>query len=184
MLFTSGIEMKRIVCFFLLFFLIGSNVFSQNLEKLYILQKNDEGCLFFIHQQKLTVEKNSLAKKDLNFDVTLFCHKDSATLRFTYLTNELFTIDSLTIHTEKESETFPVKSLYIEKKKGTWHQRIELTMPLSSFERMYAQEVPYTLNLSKEDSDTSISYRYSKKEWNKKKAIMRDLFLLFSFNRK
>jgi hypothetical protein len=175
--------MKRFVCSLLLFFLINNNGLSQNVDKLYILQKNDAGCLFFIHQQKLTVEKNRLAKKDLTFDITLFCQNDSATLRFTYLTNELFTADSLTIYTENESETFSVKSLYVEKKKGIWHQRIEMTMLSLSLERMYAQEVPYTLNLSKEDSDTSISYRYSKKKWNKKKAIMKDLLLLFFFNR-
>ncbi len=159
-------------------FLLQPNLQAQKIDKHYTSSIQENGTLYFIK----TIEgyKNAPKKTSLSFDITYLSSTDSAILNFTYLSNQISQIDSISFIHGNTSTNSVSSKLFIEAEKLNWEHRYSSKFSFSDIDLIFKSESPAKMRLFYENE--SMELVISEKTWSKKSEILRRIISMIKAN--
>ncbi|MCC8155349.1 MAG: hypothetical protein LIP01_14910 [Tannerellaceae bacterium] len=167
---------------YLLFLLISIGGYAQKIHRNYSFYPQESGNVYFIHPQKGYISPDKNAVKGLEYDITYISGKDSATINFTYFTNQV--LQARTIRLQKQTGDVlyeaPLVSLFVQPRKNYWQQRMQFLIPYALLSELYKQSEPFLITLS---GGREIRYEIKPGSWKKQAELINKVFEVVEYNR-
>lgn len=158
----------------LLFISVGSK--SQNIDKHFVSNLQENGVLYFIMPQKgFETERTTVT-----YDITYLCKTDSAKLNFSVIGNKLLLVQAIELRFNNKNFVVPTKKLFIESRKKDWVARYSATIAYKDLQQFFDSESIPTLSLQNQDGTTIFSCK--EKQWRKISAINKKIFQVINYN--
>lgn len=137
-----------------------------------IITKSDsDGMVVFVKPQKMERDKGSSALKDMEYDITLSTFNDSVSVTASVITRQPFETDSVAVFYGTEPIHAKIHRIYVEPAKGSWVSRLRFYITTGQLQQLI--EAANGISIDWDSQDGSISFRHSRKEWNKRREALR-----------
>ncbi len=149
---------------------------AQEISKYYISRHQENGTVYFIlEQQGFKNEEASLA-----YDITYVTNSDTATVNFSLVTKEDFSIDSITLFNNGNKLSSGTSRIYIEYKKEKWNYRYSSRFLFKDLKLFFDAGSP---QLILKTSNTPATFSIKKSKWEDQYSIVKKIFALIEHNR-
>lgn len=171
--------MKTRFITFLLAQLLCISSFSGNIAKKYKSHLTEEGTVYFIMPQKMPKAKNSIAHKDLFFDVTCINTNDTISVAATIHTTYPI-MDSLVVITTPHGKTYsaPIIVIYRDLNKKGYINRLKFNITKNEFRELFNANQPFHIDYGK-----GCAFAFKRKAWKEKQLLINNIMNLMELNK-
>jgi len=173
--------MKRYI-FAIVFPLFALSALAAKTEELYMLYNRSDGSkLYYIREQPMTATNGG--KGQLTYDITYIDSDTLSTWRLSVTVSMRLRIDSIGFRRGTTEQIVPVTLLYREPAKKDWEHRIEVALPYSVTQTLFAPNPALQIVVYHADG-RCIFTRSPQKDWVNLCTQMRDVFWVIENDRR
>lgn len=171
--------MKKRLAALLLLQLFCAYSFSGNIAKKYKSHLTEEGTVYFIMPQKMSKAENSMAHRDLLFDITCLDTNDTVSVAAT-IHSAVPVTDSLVVIRAAQGTTYavPTEVIYRDLSKKGYVNRLKFNLSKREFRTLFAASQPFFLDYGK-----GCVFAFTKKKWAEKQQLVNSIMDLMDLNR-
>lgn len=171
-------SMKKLFHLFILLSVCHSTGFAGDLSKRYKSFLTGNGMLYFINPTKMQRLGNSIAAKDLIFDITyLSKDEDSVSYTATVITNQIMKFDNVLIQNAVKNIKSKTEIVYCEPKGAYYVNRIRFYIKWAELKELYENEQPYIL-----DFGNNLIFSFNTKKWKIEKDDITRIIKIVELN--
>ena len=147
---------------------------AQNPDKYYTRRVQEGGDVFFVYPNEDF--RNTDDRSAFAFDITMREGADTATINFTYYSENPLPASKLGIKTTEMNIESDVTKLYVDPLKKNWEHRYTVSIPAGQLIRVFTEPLPPRFVI--ETKSGKLVYEAKNRKWEKYAGVINKIFYM------